>query len=95
MQVPLACFAITMELSGQVDVTDEDAATNASALLRFLQRYCVIDDELRPLPELRCGTDPAKRRGCANLSPSPPALGRPASWFTVSGWAIRWPLARW
>ncbi len=55
---PLACFATTVELRGQADVTDEDAATDAAALLRFLQRRGVISGEPGPSPELRCAPTP-------------------------------------
>jgi predicted deacylase len=56
--VPLACFATTVELRGQADVNDEDAATDATALLRFLQRRGIISGEPGPLPELRCEPTP-------------------------------------
>ncbi|HRD48175.1 MAG: succinylglutamate desuccinylase/aspartoacylase family protein [Candidatus Competibacter sp.] len=55
---PLACFATTVELRGQADVTDESAAADAAALLRFLQRRGVIGGEPGPLPELRCQPTP-------------------------------------
>lgn len=56
--MPLACFATTVELRGQADVTDEDAATDTAALLRFLQRRGVISGDPGPLPELRCAPTP-------------------------------------
>ena len=56
--VPLACFATTVELRGQADVNDADAATDAAALLRFLQRRGVIAGEPGPLPESRCEPTP-------------------------------------
>ncbi|MDG4555503.1 MAG: M14 family metallopeptidase [Candidatus Competibacter sp.] len=56
--VPLACFATTVELRGQADVGDEYAATDAAALLRFLQRRGVIAGEPGPLPEPRCQPTP-------------------------------------
>lgn len=52
--VPLACFATTVELRGQADVHDECAASDAAALLRFLQRRGVIAGEPGPLPPPRC-----------------------------------------
>jgi predicted deacylase len=56
--LPLACFATTVELRGQADVNDGDAATDAAALLRFLQRRGVISGDPGPLPELRCAPTP-------------------------------------
>jgi uncharacterized protein len=56
--VPLACFATTVELRGQADVNDADAAGDAAALLRFLQRRGVIAGEPGPPPESRCEPTP-------------------------------------
>ena len=56
--VPLACFATTVELRGQADVRDEDAAADAAALLRFLQRRGVIAGDPGPLPEPLCQPTP-------------------------------------
>ncbi|MFO1423405.1 MAG: succinylglutamate desuccinylase/aspartoacylase family protein [Candidatus Competibacteraceae bacterium] len=56
--VPLACFATTVELRGQADVRDEDAAADAAALLRFLQRRGVLAGAPEPLPEPRCEPTP-------------------------------------
>ena len=56
--VPLACFATTVELRGQADVSDDLATTDAMALLRFLQRRGVIAGEPGPLPEPRCKPTP-------------------------------------
>jgi hypothetical protein len=56
--VPLACFATTVELRGQVDVNDDYAAADAAALLRFLQRRGVIGGEPGPMPEPRCEPTP-------------------------------------
>ena len=56
--VPLACFATTVELRGQADVSDEYAAADAVALLRFLQRHGVIVGEPGPLPEPHCEPTP-------------------------------------
>ncbi|MFZ1643816.1 MAG: succinylglutamate desuccinylase/aspartoacylase family protein [Candidatus Contendobacter sp.] len=55
---PLACFATTVELRGQVDVNDENAAADAAALLRFLQRRGVIAGEPGPLSEPCCEPTP-------------------------------------
>jgi len=56
--VPLACFATTVELRGQADVSDELAAADAAALLRFLQRRGVIAGDPGPLPAARCEPTP-------------------------------------
>jgi predicted deacylase len=56
--VPLACFATTVELRGQADVSDDYAAADAAALLRFLQRRGAIAGEPEPLPEPRCEPTP-------------------------------------
>lgn len=56
--IPLACFATTVELRGQADVNDADAAADAAGLLRFLQRRGVIAGEPGPLPEPRCEPTP-------------------------------------
>jgi predicted deacylase len=47
-----------VELRGQADVNDADAAADAAALLRFLQRHGVIAGEPEPLPEPRCEPTP-------------------------------------
>lgn len=46
-QVPLACFAATVELRGEADVSHELAAADALGLLRFLQHQGFVRD----LPE--------------------------------------------
>jgi predicted deacylase len=56
--VPLACFATTVELRGQADVRDQDAATDAAALLQFLQRRGVLAGEPGPPPEPCCEPTP-------------------------------------
>jgi predicted deacylase len=56
--VPLACFATTVELRGQADVSDDLAAADAAALLRFLQRRGIVAGEPGPLPEPRCEPTP-------------------------------------
>lgn len=56
--IPLACFATTVELRGQVDVSDDYAAADAAALLRFLQRRGVIAGNPGAVPEPRCEPTP-------------------------------------
>ncbi len=56
--VPLACFATTVELRGEADVSDDHAAADAAGLLRFLQRRGVIAGEIGPPPEPRCEATP-------------------------------------
>ena len=55
---PLACFATTVELRGQADVNDQQAAADAAALLRFLQRRGVLAGDPGPLPKLCCEPTP-------------------------------------
>lgn len=55
---PLACFATTVELRGQADVNDRQAAADAAALLRFLQRRGVLAGDPGPLPEPCCEPTP-------------------------------------
>jgi predicted deacylase len=57
-RVPLACFAATVELRGQADVSDELAEADAANLYRFLQRRGVIGGDPGPLPEPRCEPTP-------------------------------------
>ena len=56
--MPLACFATTVELRGQADVNDRQAAADAAALLRFLQRRGVLAGDPGPLPEPGCEPTP-------------------------------------
>lgn len=56
--VPLACFATTVELRGQADVSDDCAAADAAALLRFLQRRGVLAGDPGSLPERFCEPTP-------------------------------------
>jgi hypothetical protein len=56
--VPLACFAATVELRGQADVSDELAGADAGALYRFLQRNGVIGGDAGPLPKPLCEPTP-------------------------------------
>lgn len=56
--VPLACFAATVELRGQADVSDALAASDAANLYRFLQRRGVIGGDPGPLPAPLCAPTP-------------------------------------
>jgi len=56
--VPLACFAATVELRGQADVSDELACADAAALVRFLQRRGVLAGDPGPLPAPVCEATP-------------------------------------
>lgn len=56
--LPLACFAATVELRGEVDVSDELAAADAAGIYRFLQRRGVIAGTPRPLPDRHCQVTP-------------------------------------
>ena len=56
--IPLACFATTVELRGQTDVNDQDAAADAAALLRFLQRRGALAGDPGPLPQPCCEPTP-------------------------------------
>jgi predicted deacylase len=57
-RVPLACFATTVELRGQADVSDELAAADAANLYRFLQRRGVIGGDPGQLPTPLCEPTP-------------------------------------
>ncbi len=50
--VPLACFAATVELRGEIDVDHERAAADAQGLLRFLQQQGFVRDLAEPEPGL-------------------------------------------
>ena len=52
--IPPACFAATVELRGEADVSDALAAPDAAALIRFLQRRGVIAGDPGPLPAPLC-----------------------------------------
>jgi predicted deacylase len=52
--LPLACFAVTVELRGQTDVSDAYAAADSAALVRFLQRRGVLAGDPGALPEPHC-----------------------------------------
>ncbi len=57
-RIPLACFAATVELRGQADVSDELATVDAANLYRFLQRRSVIGGAPGPLPAPLCEPTP-------------------------------------
>jgi len=65
-RVPNGCFATTLELRGQADVSDDMAAADAMNIYRFLQRRGVIGGDPGKLPKARCrptrleGTDVLK-----------------------------------
>ena len=50
--VPPACFAVTVELRGEADVSHAHAASDAQALLDFLTHRGVIDALLNPVSPL-------------------------------------------
>jgi len=49
--LPPSCFAVTIELRGQLDVTDELAARDADNMVRYMMRRGVIAGEPGPVPE--------------------------------------------
>ena len=57
-RVPLACFAATVELRGQADVSDRLAEADAAALYRFLQRRGIIGGDPGPPPAPLCEPTP-------------------------------------
>lgn len=57
-RVPLACFAATVELRGQADVSDELATADAANLYRFLQRRGMVGGDPGPLPTPLCEPTP-------------------------------------
>ncbi len=57
--IPLACFAATLELRGQTDVSDAHAIQDAQALLDFLAEQGHLQHlPPRPLPAARCQATP-------------------------------------
>lgn len=48
--IPAACLSATVELRGQLDVSEELARGDADNLYRFLARRGVIEDDAGPLP---------------------------------------------
>jgi len=58
--LPMACFATTVELRGQADVHDDLAEADAKGLFRFLQRRSVIAGDPGPLSPFRCQSMPLR-----------------------------------
>jgi predicted deacylase len=57
--VPLACFAATIELRGQVDVSDAQAAQDARAIVQFLAEQGHLRQvPPQPQPAARCQSTP-------------------------------------
>jgi predicted deacylase len=56
--IPDATMSATVELRGHADVSDELAAGDAQALLRFLTRRGVVAGDPGPLPAPRCEATP-------------------------------------
>jgi predicted deacylase len=56
--IPDATMSATVELRGHADVSDELAAGDAQALLRFLMRRGVVAGDPGPLPAPRCEATP-------------------------------------
>ncbi len=52
------CFAVTVELRGETDITDQLAEQDAEALFRYLMRKGVVTGEPGPLPEALCEATP-------------------------------------
>jgi predicted deacylase len=52
--IPDATLAVTVEFRGTADVSDELAAADAAALLRFLQRRGAVAGDPGPLPAAKC-----------------------------------------
>lgn len=53
VDLPAACFGVTVELRGRADVLEEYADADAAALFRFLQRRKVIGGDPGALPKLK------------------------------------------
>ncbi len=58
VELPLACFATTVELRGVADVNDHYAQQDALNLYRFLQRRGVVAGDPGPLPPALCAPTP-------------------------------------
>ncbi len=58
IELPLACFATTVELRGVADVNDHHAQQDALNLYRFLQRRGVVAGDPGPLPYALCAPTP-------------------------------------
>ena len=73
-ELPLACFASTVELRGAADISDDFAKQDSAALFRFLQRRGVIGGEPGDLPPAQCeptllqGTDVLRAPAAGILS---------------------------
>jgi hypothetical protein len=57
-EIPLACFATTVELRGRADVDDSLAAADALNLYAFLRRRGIIGGDSNPLPPAQCEATP-------------------------------------
>ena len=64
-QVPMACFASTVELRGEADVSHELAAADAQGLLRFLQHQGFVRDLPGPASDCEPAAAPGPAPGCA------------------------------
>ena len=76
-QVPLACFAATVELRGEADVNHELAAADAQGLLRFLQQQGFIRDLAEPDAPVEPALASASTLGSASASAPAPAPAPP------------------
>ena len=56
--IPLPCMAVTVELRGQRDVSEETGMADADALVQYLIHEGAIHGEKLPLPEARCRPTP-------------------------------------
>jgi predicted deacylase len=56
--IPMACHATTLEFRGEMDVTDELAASDAAALIAFLTLREVIGGPAPHIPDARCEATP-------------------------------------
>lgn len=56
--LPAACFAPTIELRGQGDVSSELGATDAAGIMRFLRRQGFIGGHVAPPPQALCSASP-------------------------------------
>lgn len=85
-QVPLACFAATVELRGEADVGHELAAADALGLLRFLQHQGFVRD----LPEPHAPTAPAPDCAARPLAGCMPLV---APFTGLLAWRV--PVGQW
>lgn len=56
--IPIACVDTTVELRGQADVSHEHAASDAQAILDYLQHEGVVSGQAPAPPPLRCQATP-------------------------------------